>query len=86
MRLHAEAEADATRAVGAAKADSYRAGVEALGGASYAAMQLAAVLGEHGTKLVPEVAVNGGASSGLADALMGRLLAGAGPSNGGGRG
>jgi uncharacterized membrane protein YqiK len=73
VRLRADAEADATRAVGAAKADSYKAGVEALGGAAYTAMQLAAVLGEHNVKLVPDVSVNGG-GGGLPDALMARML------------
>jgi uncharacterized membrane protein YqiK len=75
VRLRADAEADATRAIGAAKADSYRAGVEALGGSAFTAMQLASVLGEHGVKLVPDVAVNGGtAMGGLPEALLGRLL------------
>jgi uncharacterized membrane protein YqiK len=75
VRLRAEAEADATRAVGAAKADSYRAGVEALGGSAFTAMQLASVLGQHGVKLVPDVAVNGGSAlGGLPEALLARLL------------
>jgi uncharacterized membrane protein YqiK len=77
VRLRADAEADATRAVGAAKADSYRAGVEALGGSAFTAMQLAAVLGEHNVKLVPDVAVNGGSAlGGLPEALLARLLGG----------
>jgi uncharacterized membrane protein YqiK len=77
VRLRADAEADATRAVGSAKADSYRAGVDALGGSAFTAMQLAAVLGEHGVKLVPDVAVNGGtALGGLPEALLARLLGG----------
>jgi hypothetical protein len=37
-------------------------------------VQLAAVLGEHGVKLVPDVAVNGAGGAGLSDALMARLL------------
>ena len=74
VRLRAEAEADATRAVGAAKAESYTLGAGALGGPAYTAVQLAAVLGEHGVKLVPDVAVNGAAGGGLGDALMARLL------------
>jgi uncharacterized membrane protein YqiK len=74
VRLRAEAEADATRAVGAAKAESYTLGAGALGGAAYTAVQLAAVLGEHGVKLVPDVAVNGAGGAGLSDALMARLL------------
>jgi uncharacterized membrane protein YqiK len=75
MRLRAEAEADATRVVGVAKADSYRAGVEALGAGGFTAMQLATVLGQYGVKLVPEVSVSGnGAGAGLSEALIGRLL------------
>jgi uncharacterized membrane protein YqiK len=72
VRLRADAEADATRAIGQAKAESYRLGVEAIGGASFTAMQLAAVLGEHNVKLVPDVSV--GATGGLSDALLARLL------------
>jgi hypothetical protein len=38
-------------------------------------MQLAAVLGEHGVKLVPDVAVNGSSAlGGLPEALLARLL------------
>jgi uncharacterized membrane protein YqiK len=81
VRLRADAEADATRAIGAAKAQSHRLGVEALGSASYTAVQLAAVLAEHGIRLVPDVAV-GGAGSGLSEALLGRLLGAVQPANG----
>jgi uncharacterized membrane protein YqiK len=75
LRLRADSEADYTRALGAAKAQSHRLGVEALGSASYTAVQLAAVLAEHGIRPVPDVAVtsNGGAG-GLSEALLGRLL------------
>jgi uncharacterized membrane protein YqiK len=75
VRLRADAEADATRAVGAARADSYRAGVAALGAAAYTAVQLAATLGEHNVKLVPDVSVSGnGHGGGLSEALLGRLV------------
>jgi uncharacterized membrane protein YqiK len=75
VRLRADAEAEATRVVGAAKADSYRAGVDALGGEAFTAMQLAGVLGQHGVKLVPDVSVTGtGALGGLPEALMARML------------
>jgi uncharacterized membrane protein YqiK len=81
IRLRAEAEADATRAVGAAKAEAYRLGQESLGVEGYTAMQLAAIQGEHHVKLVPDISVAGdGAANGLASVLIGRMLAGpAGP-------
>ena len=79
-RLHAQAEAEATRWVGESKADAYRAGVGALGGGAYAAMQLATVLAEHNVKLVPEIAVGGGQTgSALAEVLIARMLAGQAP-------
>lgn len=79
-RTRAAAEAEATRAVGSAKASAYREGVDALGGAAYAAMQLAAVLGENHVKLVPDIAVAGhGGAGGLAEVLIARLLQGADP-------
>jgi uncharacterized membrane protein YqiK len=81
-RLRAEAQADATRAIGAAKAEAYRLGVTALGGAEYAALQMATTLAENKVKLVPDVAVTGaGGGMGLTEALVGRLLA-RGPVNG----
>jgi uncharacterized membrane protein YqiK len=76
-RLRADAEADATRALGDARAQAYRAGQEALGPEAYTAMQIATIIGERGIKVVPEIAVSGGGGgSGLADALMARMLAG----------
>jgi uncharacterized membrane protein YqiK len=79
QRVKGESEAAAVRAVGGAKADAYRQGVESLGSAAYAAMQLAAVLGENQVKLVPDIAVSGsggnGAFSGLAEAMIAKLLA-----------
>ncbi len=79
-RTRAQAEAEATRAVGSAKASAYREGVDALGGGAYAAMQLAAVLGENKVKLVPDIAVAGnGGTGGLAEVLIARMLQGAAP-------
>jgi uncharacterized membrane protein YqiK len=84
-RLRAEAEADATRALGAARAQAYRAGQEALGPEAYTAMQIATIIGERGIKVVPEIAVSGGGGgSGLAEALMARMLAGGVVGNGSG--
>jgi len=73
MRLHADAEAEATRALGAARAEAYRQGQDALGQAGYTAMQIATIVGERGIKVVPDIAVGG--AGGLADALIGRMLA-----------
>jgi uncharacterized membrane protein YqiK len=79
-RLHGDAEAEATRAIGAAKAAAYKEGVESMGGDAFTAVQLANILGEHQVKLVPEIAVSGGAEGGsggaLATALVARLLKG----------
>jgi uncharacterized membrane protein YqiK len=72
-RVRAEAEAEATRALGAARAEAYQQGQQALGPAGYTAMQIATIVGERGIKVVPDIAVGGG--GGLADALIGRMLA-----------
>jgi uncharacterized membrane protein YqiK len=74
-RLAGDAEAEATRAVGQAKAEAYTVGVGAMGRDAFTAVQLATILGEHGVKLVPEIAVSGGeGGGGLATALVARLL------------
>jgi uncharacterized membrane protein YqiK len=72
VRMRGEAEAVSVRAIGAAKAEAYRLGQESLGPAQYTAVQLAAILGEHGVKLVPDIAV--GSDGGLASALVGKML------------
>jgi uncharacterized membrane protein YqiK len=71
-RVRGEAAADAERARGSAAAVSYRAGIEALGEASYTAMQLASILGSAGLKLVPDVVLGEGRSS-LADVLLAKM-------------
>ena len=82
VRLAGEAEAESTRAVGAAKADAYTQGVKAMGPEAFTAVQLANILASHGMKLVPDVSVSGategGGSNALAGMLMGRLVAGSG--------
>src|SRR2546425_1200071 len=85
VRVSADAEAMSVRAVGAAKAEAYRLGIEALGPSGYTALQLTSLLGEHKVKLVPEIAVSGadGGPTRLADVLIGRMLQGRG---GGSRG
>src|SRR5262245_11632496 len=75
VRLAGDAEATALRAVGAAKAEAYKLGVAAVGEGGYTAMQIATILGEHHVKVVPEVAVSGDGSSGLANAMIARLMA-----------
>lgn len=76
-RLRGDAEALAERARGGAAAASHVAGVEALGEASYAALQLATILGSAQLKLVPDVVLGEGRGS-LADVLLARM-AGAAP-------
>ena len=73
-RLNGDAEGAAIRALGAAKAEAYREGVQAMGGEAYVAVQLAGILGEHGVKLVPDIAVGGTEGGGLANAMVARLL------------
>jgi uncharacterized membrane protein YqiK len=85
-RLMADAEADATRvrgeanaaserARGGAAAASYAAGIDAMGEASYTAVQLASILGGAGLKLVPDVVLGDGRSS-LADVLLAKMASG----------
>ena len=66
--------AEAIRATGNAKADAYRAGVQALGTQGYTAVQLMQIIGDQKVKVVPEVSVSGGAGAGLTDGLLGVLL------------
>jgi uncharacterized membrane protein YqiK len=74
-RLHGDAEAGATRAIGAAKAQAYREGVEAMGNNAFTSVQLATILGQHGVKLVPDIAVSGGeGGGGLAAVMVAKLL------------
>ena len=73
-RLKALGDAVAIRKMGEAKAEAYRAGVEALGGQSYTALQMMQVIGERQVRVVPDVAVNGNNGTGLMDGLMGLML------------
>lgn len=74
-RLHAIGEAGAIRAVGQAKAEAYRAGVEALGAQGFTVMQLMQIVGERNVRIVPDVAVTGANSNpGLVDGLLGVML------------
>ena len=71
-RLQAEAQAVSTRLAGEARADAYQRGVASVGVESFTAMQMSMTFAEHGTKLVPDVAVGGGGT--LADALVARMV------------
>jgi uncharacterized membrane protein YqiK len=74
-RLNGDAEAEATKAIGAAKAEAYKVGVEAMGNAAFTSVQLATILGQHGVKLVPDIAVSGGeGGGGLAAVMVAKLL------------
>ncbi len=73
-RLRALGEADAIRNTGQAKAEAYRAGVAALGGDGYTAVQLMQIVGEQHVRVVPDVAVSNGSGGGMADGLMALLL------------
>jgi uncharacterized membrane protein YqiK len=77
VRLTGDAEAAATRAVGAAKADAYKAGVAAVGETSYAAMQIATILGENNVKVVPDIAVSGDGAGGMANVMLAKLVSAA---------
>ncbi|HEY9642325.1 MAG TPA: flotillin family protein [Coleofasciculaceae cyanobacterium] len=75
IRLKASGEASAIRDTGAAKADTYRAGVEALGEHNYTAMQVMQIIGESQVRLIPDVLVGGnGSNNGLVDGLLSLIL------------
>lgn len=74
-RLQALGESDAIRATGDAKAQAYRAGVEALGAQSYTLMQLMQIVGERNVRIVPDVNVAGAsANPGMIDGMLGLML------------
>jgi uncharacterized membrane protein YqiK len=75
IRLKASGEAAAIRDTGTAKADTYRAGVEALGAHSYTAMQLMQIIGDRHVRLIPDVLVgNSSNGNGLVDGLLSMIL------------
>ncbi|MCL1475559.1 SPFH domain-containing protein [Argonema antarcticum] len=74
-KLKAIAEADAIRATGNAKAETYRTGVEALGSQGYTAMQLMQIIGDRKVRLIPDILVSGNnGGNGLVDGLLTMLL------------
>jgi uncharacterized membrane protein YqiK len=75
-KLRAIAEAEGIRATGTAKAETYRAGVEALGTQGYTAMQLMQIIGDRNVRLIPDILVGGsnGSTNGLVDGLLSMIL------------
>lgn len=70
----AEGSAESIRSIGQAKADAYKAGVDALGEHTYGALQVMQIVGERQVRIVPNVSVTNGGSAGgngLVDALLG---------------
>jgi hypothetical protein len=67
-------EAEGIRAIGQAKAETYRAGVEAIGGQGFTAMQLMQIIGDRQVRLIPDVMVGGGGSGGTSGGLVDGLL------------
>ena len=70
----AEGTAESIRSIGQAKADAYKAGVDALGEDTYGRLQVMQIVGERQVRIVPNVSVtNAGATggNGLVDALLG---------------
>lgn len=75
ITLRANGEADAIRATGNAKAEAYKVGVDSLGSANYALLQLMQIIGERNVRVVPDVAVTGTqGGNGLLDALMALMV------------
>ncbi len=76
IRLKALGEASAIRETGNAKAETYRAGVEALGEHNYTAMQVMQIIGDRQVRLIPDVMVGGanGSGGGLVDGLLSLIL------------
>lgn len=76
-KLHAMGDAEAIRATGEARAEAYKLGAEAMGSQGYTAVQLMQIIGERGVRIIPEIAVNGGAngsSGSLVEALLGMIV------------
>ena len=65
-------EGEAIRAVGPARADAYKLGVEAMGG-NYALLQIFTALADKNIRLTPDVLVTGGGNGGGASSSDGML-------------
>jgi uncharacterized membrane protein YqiK len=71
----AQGEAESIRVRGNAQAEAYHAGVVALGGSGYTALQLMQIIGDRNVRVVPDVAVSGnGSGGGLVDGLLGMMM------------
>jgi len=71
----AQGEAESIRVKGNAQAEAYQAGVVALGGSGYTALQLMQIIGDSQVRVVPDVAVSGnGSGGGLVDGLLGMMM------------
>ncbi len=71
----ANGEAESIRVTGQAQADTYQAGVSAVGAQFYTAMQLMQVIGDRNVRIIPDIVVGGNQSNaGALDAMMGILL------------
>lgn len=69
----AAGEAESIRMTGEAKADVYKAGVEAIGSEGFTAIQLMQIVGEGGVRIVPDVQVSSGQQT-MVDGLLGVML------------
>jgi len=70
-KVNAGGEAEAIRTVGWAKAEAYKVGVEALGAASFTAVQMVQMLSDKGLRVTPDVLVAGtNGQGGLMDAML----------------
>ena len=45
-----------------------------MGNEAFTSVQLASILGQHGVKLVPDIAVGGGEAGGLAAVMVAKML------------
>lgn len=76
-KLKALAEAEGIRATGNAKAETYKAGVQALGTQGYTAMQLMQIIGDRNVRVIPDILVggsNGNNTNSLVDGLLSMIL------------
>ncbi|NJR14274.1 MAG: flotillin family protein [Calothrix sp. CSU_2_0] len=77
IKLKAIGEAEGIRAMGNAKAETYLAGVQALGENGYTAMQMMQIVGDRNVRLIPDILVGGGSggnANGLVDGLLSMIL------------
>jgi uncharacterized membrane protein YqiK len=74
IKLKAVAEAEGIRATGNAKAETYLAGVEALGKQGYTAMQLMQIIGDRNVRIIPDITVNSSNGNGNSNSLVDGLL------------